>query len=384
MRIIAVCVLALGCSQPPTTVLVKVKNGESNAPASVTVSVFDGDRLLGRRRVAPVVLPGELIIKGLSGAEGWLRVVAVGDQPRVLDGVALQARPGQEVTASLTLYAGTPDADGDGVPNDLDDCPTVFDPDQANSAGAGTGDACRGDGGADLAPADLAGAAGTSVDLAQPPDLAGVPLFVEDFESGAIGSRWNQIAHNGTLTIDTAQVHRGQYALHVHENLIVPPDYGQADIVETSTVPLPDLYVRAFVWFPAGADPTSVALFAIDQPLSPYKGINLNIAGSPPSFSSYNNIPATAVSLSATTPLLPASQWACLEWHIHVSTTGFAKAFVNGTEVTMLSGTQNTQPSPTLGAIGIGLISFPSNNVNARDVWFDDIIVDANPIGCSK
>jgi hypothetical protein len=371
MRIAAVCILAIACSGPRTTLVVQVQNGEMTPPDAVTVSVFDGYGLLGRTRIAPVTVPGKLTVNGLSGGEEWLRVVAVADQPHMLDGLMLQAHARQQATASLTLHAGTPDADGDDVPNSLDDCPTVFDPDQANSTGSGRGDACRGAAGADLA--------GTAADLSQP-----APLFVEDFESGAIGSRWSRITHNGALTVDSSQVHRGQYALHVHEDTIVPPDYGQADIVETSTVPLPDLYLRAFVWFPAGADPTSVALFAIDQPASPYKGVNLNITGSPPSFSSYNNIPATAVSFSATTPLLPTNQWACLEWHIHVGTTGFAKAFVDGTEVTALSGTQNTEPSPTLGAIGIGLISYPSNNVNARDVWFDDIIVDANPIGCSQ
>ena len=35
------------------------------------------------------------------------------------------------------------DADGDGIPNAADNCPSVFNPDQQDSVGDGVGDACR-------------------------------------------------------------------------------------------------------------------------------------------------------------------------------------------------------------------------------------------------
>ena len=44
------------------------------------------------------------------------------------------------------------DTDGDGVPNDLDNCPTVPNPDQADSDGDAVGDACDGDTDADGDP----------------------------------------------------------------------------------------------------------------------------------------------------------------------------------------------------------------------------------------
>jgi hypothetical protein len=379
MRIVAVCVLALGCSAPTTTtVRVEVNNGEESAPGVVTVSVFDDHGLLGRDRVATPALPGALAIEGLSGSEGWLRIVAVADQPRLLDGVKVQARPSHQVSASLTLHAGTADADGDGVPDSLDDCPLVVDPDQENGAGDGSGDACR-SGAAD----DGAAAA---ADLAPPPpgaDLAGVPLLVEGFESGSIGAPWRQIVDNGAFTLDSARVHRGLYALHIHQNQIAPPAGAQLQIVETSAVPQPDFYMRAFVWFPAGADPTAVALFAADQAVSPYHGINLNVTGSPSTLATYNNIPASPVSVTASSPALPTSRWTCLEWHIRIGAGGFAKAYIDGTEVTALSSSQNTQASPPLGSIALGLLA-PAQAANARDVWLDDIIVDGNPIGCDR
>jgi len=41
------------------------------------------------------------------------------------------------------LVACDDDADGDGITNSSDNCPTVFNPDQTDSAGNGVGDACR-------------------------------------------------------------------------------------------------------------------------------------------------------------------------------------------------------------------------------------------------
>lgn len=45
-----------------------------------------------------------------------------------------------------------PDADGDGVPDDRDNCPAVANPDQADGDGDGEGDACDGDGDGDTVP----------------------------------------------------------------------------------------------------------------------------------------------------------------------------------------------------------------------------------------
>jgi hypothetical protein len=267
----------------------------------------------------------------------------------------------------------------------------------------GPGDACKGEiadgGGADLAMpppppgSDLAAPPGS--DLATTPsDLAGTPLFTEGFESGTtIPSLWQQVTHNGSLTVDNMHVHRGLWALHVTNNALTftpppsPTDYVQADIVETQAVPLPDVYLRAWVYVDTtkGAfDPTNVAIFAVDQPMTPFKGIDLNLEAG--SFSSYNNIPMTNVSFTAskTTAPMPTDQWVCLEWRVHSATSGNAKLLVNSTEVTALSGTQNTLPSPALGEIGFGLIAFPPTSTAARDVWFDDIIVDNKAIGCTQ
>jgi len=50
------------------------------------------------------------------------------------------------LTAGALLVGGCPsqDTDGDGVPNDADNCPNTPNPDQADSDGDGVGDACAG------------------------------------------------------------------------------------------------------------------------------------------------------------------------------------------------------------------------------------------------
>jgi len=437
VRMFGVMVLwVIGCSQPPTSARVVVQDGEREAPGAVTISVFDQFGLLGRSHIVKPAMPGAITLRGLSDVVQTLRVAAVGDPPRMLGGVRFDTQPHAEVVEQVTLRATTPDGDGDGVPDSLDDCPAVADPDQENRDGQGAGDACEGGdvvadlavpgsadlahvdlAGVDLAGVDLAGVDLATLDLAQPIDLAkmdlaqpidlakmdlaqpidlarpdlatppstdmsNVPVFTEGFENGIMGAVWAVSQTNGSLNIDPSRVHRGQYSLHVHENALAAGGSAKVSLVETQAVPLPDMFIRVFAYVPSGSDPASVAILTVDQASAPHKGINLNQAQR--SFSSSNNIPAPPVTLAATTPPMPIDQWVCLEWHVRVAPNGSATLSVNGTEVTALSGMQNTQPAPTVAEIGLGLTASPSNSVAARDVWFDDVAIDGSPIGCIK
>jgi hypothetical protein len=74
----------------------------------------------------------------------------------------------------------------------------------------------------------------------------------------------------------------------------------------------------------------------------------------------------------------------CLEWHVHVVSGGYAKAYVNGVEVTSLTTVQDTQPTPNVAQVALGLVATPGTATSAREIWFDDVAIDANPIGCTK
>jgi hypothetical protein len=147
-------------------------------------------------------------------------------------------------------------------------------------------------------------------------------------------------------------------------------------------LPLPDLFIRVFVNVPGGSDPTSVAILIADQTTAAHKGMQLTLAQG--SFATVDSVPATAQTLSATTPM-PTDRWVCLEWHLHVASGGYAKLFVDGAEVTALTASQNTLPNPTLGELSLGLVAPAALTATAaRDVWFDDLAVDNSPIGCDK
>jgi hypothetical protein len=456
-----------GCARP-TTLLVEVHDADLTPPASVTLSVFDDFGVIGRTRVEHPVLPGEMTVKGLPDVAEFVRVVAVADAPRVLDGLRFATEPRTLMTRELLLRQES-DRDRDGVPDAIDDCPDVADPDQENRAGVGPGDACRGGPVADLAAAkDLAVAQDLGVaqdlavahdlgvvtdlsvaddlsmviagayDLARPPadlahadlahadidmahsvvhdlghevhdlahgrdmshvvvadmahgpdlaselssDMSNVVIFSEGFENGIMGAIWNASEVNGSANTSPNLVHRGNYALHVHANALAAGAALQTELVETVAVPLPDLFIRVFAFVPGGSDPTSVAIVIADQTAAPHKGVQLALAQG--SFATSDSVPSPTQTLSATTPM-PSDRWVCLEWHLHVATGGYAKLYVDGVEVTALTASQNTLPNPTLGEVGIGLVAAPAGHATAaRDVWFDDVIVDDSPIGCVK
>ncbi len=86
--------------------------------------------------------PGQL----LAGYDDWSNLVydpttgkswAGGDVSYVLPELE------EDEQAYFDGVLGTDDADGDGIPNSVDNCPLVYNPDQKDSVGDGIGDACR-------------------------------------------------------------------------------------------------------------------------------------------------------------------------------------------------------------------------------------------------
>jgi hypothetical protein len=145
-------VLACACAACARDTSVRVRLDASQgdlAASAVRVSVFDafGELLIGRA-LDPgdaATLPGDLVI--LVGADASLRLWAWADAAgRTLGGLArVVATGGAETRVDVELIApAAKDRDGDGVPDAIDDCPDVRNPDQADADGDGVGDACEG------------------------------------------------------------------------------------------------------------------------------------------------------------------------------------------------------------------------------------------------
>ena len=188
-RALCACVVGLCAScggGGATTLRIAVDVDASDpAPTSGTVSVYDRYGALALGVAAQPRSPGGPLVPGvvevaLPKRAQEIRVAIVGDAPvRCLGGLRATVKANAETRAALMLSSSTADADSDGVPDDIDNCPAVANPDQADAEGDGVGDACAPPAadlgvGDDLSVADDLSIAGDLAgrDLALPRDLA--------------------------------------------------------------------------------------------------------------------------------------------------------------------------------------------------------------------
>lgn len=174
--------LAAGCKSPPTSlrVTLTVAPGES-LPSSLRMSVFDPwGAVIDAHDFGQVALPGDVVVLVSPDAD-TVRVLAQGftDDGSLLQAVERQkVQRGHETRIELLLSSrALADADLDGVPDAIDNCPVDVNPDQAASEG-GPGDVCGGGPPPDLGPGLVGGnddlGSTTPLEDASPsqPDLA--------------------------------------------------------------------------------------------------------------------------------------------------------------------------------------------------------------------
>lgn len=375
-----------GCSSPATELLVVTRlASDAGAPPSVVnVAVFDDFGRIGRARVVPATLPGALVIT-LPPVERDLRVVVVSEStPPQLGYARARTVPNRRTTAELLLRRDLADGDGDGVPDDVDDCPSVRDPEQTNAAGTGPGDACHAT--ADLStpvdlgppPADLAAPA----DLLPPPSLCptSTAVLCDSFESGAPLAAWSKNQNRGSVTVETTRAYRGTRSLHAHHDALTAGQEAQG-LLFIQSFPQPDVWVRAFVYVPSGFPTATVSLVGGQQSTTPYQGAYLNLANGV--FVGYNDLSGSAV-LRTTTTAIPTNRWVCVEWALRIGATGSMRASIDGTAIAELTPTQSTSATPPIGTLFVGLNAPIGGAVAARDLWLDEIVIDNKAIGCAQ
>jgi hypothetical protein len=163
-----------GCRPGDTSLLLQVGVAPgASAPSTLAVSVFSPNEALTLKHpVSPGQLPGQLLLAGLPARDQPLLLVFLdGNGPRGV--VRTMIRAQHRATDSVSLVAFLRDRDGDGVPDEVDDCPTVPDPLQRRISPDGPGEACQ--------TLDLGGACAA--------------IFCDDFESDTITN--NQIVRQG-------------------------------------------------------------------------------------------------------------------------------------------------------------------------------------------
>jgi len=165
------CALLCGCSQSPTTVRVGVALTDGMPqPIDLAIDVYDSwGIVIDHAQLDPSAVPGDVELI-MSPESLLVRVLASGhlDGGLAISGVAQSnLLQGSETLLTLTLSTAPPaDRDGDGVPDAIDNCPGVYNPDQKDTGGLGRGDACGGSVPPDASGVDHGGTAGN-------PDLGG-------------------------------------------------------------------------------------------------------------------------------------------------------------------------------------------------------------------
>lgn len=150
----AALVVAAGCRSAPTTVRVALSSAPGVVADDVQLTVYDrSGRVIDASELGGTSrLPGDVVVLvSPDAAEARVLAVALAGGVRVAAAAGrVPVLRGKEVPVGLTLDAAPlRDSDGDGVPDVIDNCPTVANPDQASSDGSEVGDACRGAGGTD-------------------------------------------------------------------------------------------------------------------------------------------------------------------------------------------------------------------------------------------
>jgi hypothetical protein len=388
MRVWLACFgVVAGCAGDPTTLLVRVTDGDPGpAPDSIVVQVFDAHGRIAAASLLSVRLPGSLVVRGLPDVDQELRVV-VGAPGGVIGGARVQARARAQVSVDVTLGSGVSDGDGDGVPDELDDCPGLADPlqDAVDCGGSPVDEGMP----ADLAPA---------VDLAQPPDLTGIDFavapslcasagvaFCDGFEAATLDSHWNGNNQQGAASYarDTSRAYRGVGSLKLHYDAVAANAIASAAVGETQTFPMSDFFVRAFFYQPSPAPTQNQALLFAIQSVSPYSQLSIEVDSSD-ELITYNNIMSPSLYQQSTTTL-PTDRWVCVEWEVVATASGTTHVWIDGTEVTALHATQNLLASPPISLLQFGVSVYkPAVAVPAHDLWFDEVVVDGARVGCTK
>jgi Thrombospondin type 3 repeat len=398
--LVTLALVCAGCGDTPTTVLVTLSVEDGAVPANVSVTLFDPERrLVAGRALATPRFPGTLLVDGLPAVAEEVRVVVAGG-PGQLGGAAVELSPHHQVSLAVALSDKTPDSDGDGVPDALDNCPTTPNPDESDANGDGVGDACAPDGGVpmDLRGADLAMRLpdlSSPVDLARdaaPPSLCPDSLpFCDGFEGGIIDKTlWgveiyddnDDFGVNGRVFVDPFRSYRGQYSLHVHMDRMLPSIYPSAFAVEDKEVPS-HFFLRAFVWVPSTLVATQFG-FVVGRTTNYYLW---SLQGGNNGHFAFDDGVPPGVQHLAPTSKLPLDQWFCVEWEVTASSTDLgagARVYLNDveeSEMTALSGYPDN-PFPT--SLMLGLLPESSVLVAPLDIWFDEVAVDSQRIGCAK
>ncbi len=384
--------VAAGCGDG-TSLRFAISAGAGIAqPDSLRVTLY-GPGLVGSSTV-PVAaagkqLPGVLVVAPLDAGlpdfrwllDGTDALGVVRSQAASFDTLA----PGRENDRDVALGAPLEDTDGDGVPDVIDDCPALADPEQrcAQAGEFGPPPDLRA---VDLASSDLAGADLATRDLSTPNDLsttrdfAGADLagtcpanatLCEDFESGSLATHnWsvNNLGSGDSVDINMSRPHGGTRSLDcVGASL----GFGHMASIANSLGQPPSFGIR--LWVYSVGDPGTDSFFV--QAYTATNGVSIGQA-SDGNWKVTEDLGSTTDDHEGTTAV-PTGKWTCIELVYSQASGQRFQAYADNVLIADFAA------SATYGAftdLYVGYARVPPNA--ATEVFVDDVAVAPARVGC--
>lgn len=203
-------------------------------------------------------------------------------------------------------------------------------------------------------------------------------LFCSGFESEVLAPPWSFIDRSvaGEVERTDARTHRGQGALHASSAGPASYAYVAADL---SPLRAGELYLRAHVYVPEQL-PTeimNVAFLGDDSEEEPFQGVDLNLEQgalqlySPQIVARYTDDRAA-----------PRGRWFCLRLELSIDDArGRARLFVDQ-RLALETAAFDSLPDAGVTQLRLG-IDWSSEQAAYFEIYFDDVVLDTQPVGCS-
>ncbi len=416
-RALLLALISLSACAKGTSLLIDV---QGNAPNGLTLNVYGPGGRIGPADVAsPGQPPGKLRIAGLPDRTQSVRIsFADGKFGPPIGALRIGAVAGQEIEAQVKL-SPTPltDRDDDRVPEEIDNCPMDVNFEQTDSDENGSGDACPNQPPPDLFLPDLTGA--PPADLLPEPCLA---AFCDDFETDSVApggatiissvaptTRWLHDNIGATMpapvtTIDNIGALGSSHSIKLTATATTtsgrPLPYIQLypGLPNIGTILKSPMYVRFFVRtsqppgvFNSGTTSTGTIFWTAD--VSNNKNLTMEINNNGITWNPRYNPGATLTEPSVPTPW--SADWICVEWKNE--NTGTGPYTYNGSVTITRPGDTSPQNGGTVSGstadvmANFGALVFGpdldlrlTTGPTTYAMWFDEIIVDDKPIGCTR
>jgi hypothetical protein len=213
-------------------------------------------------------------------------------------------------------------------------------------------------------------------------------VFCDDFEP-APSDAWSPLGSNPPPVSDNMRAHCGQWSLHVSSPALVANGSYTTALAENRTFSAGSVkdgfFLRAWVYVPSGskvAQGNFASIIETRQAADPYLGIAVQLASGAVAIPDWTSTPNAYTQTNAP---LPTDSWTCVEWQVTFNaTSGATQLWIGGGSPAATLSAINTQPSPAYGTILLGLFVDANTPQSALDVWIDDVVIDAQRVGCGS